>query len=202
VAAPQGYQTPASYRQYENEPPRAEWRQPVYGPPGNRQDAFQGHAGQPVASAGDSSSYSGGPGGAEYRQTPQGGDYRSGPPADYRQPAQGNDYRPAPASNDPAQPYRANYRDAWQQNSAPQNQPASAYGHDPNEYRAPNHSPVGVGASAPPAERSPYYQADRQSNVAGGYAPYAAQPAGAQFQGTIEQPPAPARYDNTGSRLY
>ncbi|MDY0166903.1 MAG: hypothetical protein RBS80_10190 [Thermoguttaceae bacterium] len=114
---------------------------------------------------------------ANYGYSPQAYDYRS-------VPATGN--WSSPAAGAPSQPY---YGTPNSQPSTPGSQPAPGY-YD------------GTGTHTTPGQGMPYYQADRRTEPAAGYAPYNAQPSGAHFQGTIEQPPVPAQYDTSGSRLY
>ncbi len=136
--------------------------------------------------------------GQDYRPTPghhraaPGHDYRSAPVADYRS-TPGAEYRSPAAAEWPAQPYQAS--------PGSHQPPANPYGPSPYTQPAPGYR-EGSGAGTAPSGTSPYYQADRQYGAGAEYAPHRAQPAEAHFRGTIEQPPAPNRYENSGSRLY
>ncbi len=184
-AAPTVYQESVPAPSYRDDSRTSSWQEPAYRSTDGGAVAPRGYAAQTPAGGGQSA-YNGG----------TGGDYRQVPAADYRYPSQPADYRSTPAADYSSQPYRPDYREP-RRNDAPQQQYGNGYSPEPAAYRPTSGYQDGAGASVAPARGAPYYQADRRYEATTGYAPHAAQPGEARFQGTIEQAPV-----SSGSRLY
>lgn len=222
---PAGYREPApSYQPYQNDPAARQWQDSTYRDSSGVSVERRDYAAEPasgnwsscgtgsaanscnVPHSGDYRTQTG----ADYRsyQAPgyrsqQAADYRSQQPADYRS-EQASGYSPQSTANHGYSPQAHDYRSVpatgnWSSPAA--GAPSQPYYGTPNSQPAPGYYD-GTGTHTAPGQGMPYYQADRRTEPAAGYAPYNAQPSGAHFQGTIEQPPVPAQYDTSGSRLY
>lgn len=214
--APADYREHApSHQAYRTDSTNTRWRGSDYSRTDAGMDGNQRYVAEPGT---DNWSRHNTPPMADYRNPPQAADSRSHQAAHYHS-YQARDYRvepvpdhrPYPAPNYRNTPHAPDYRsapatDSWSP-PAP-SAPAQPYRSPPDSQLPPPNSQPGPGyydgtrTQVTPGHEMPHYQADRRSEPGSGYAPYGSPPEGARLHGTIEQPPVPAQYDSSGSRLY